>query len=108
MAKLFDFNNIKRQTMDVILPGGELVKVNTPSKALFEKFNVLSKKLNEINSDSDIDAIDVMYDVLTSILNNNSSNYTTTKAKVKKLIGFDEVIYFFKAYNEFISEFGKN
>ncbi len=105
MAKVLNFNEIKKQTMTVILPDEKqtTLKIGTPSKALIGELDVIRAELMAYNGDApDSDALEKLYTSCAKILSNNTSGKKITKAFLKNIFDVEDVIILYQEYVDFV------
>lgn len=98
----FDFNAIKKQTMKVTMPDKDrtVVNIGMPKKKVMDRFVVMSANLNEMKDEKE--SLNVVYEIVTDILNSNTSGVTFKASEIQKMMEFDDLIYFIQAYSKFI------
>lgn len=102
MAKSFDFNNVKKQNMIVTLADENKTKllVGLPTKEVFERLVDLETNFDESN----VEVIENLYEIVSDILNCNKNKIHISKDMVKETMDYEDIIYFIRAYGEFIQE----
>lgn len=104
MARSLDFNSIKKKYLTVTLADKDktVLRIGTPTKA------VLDSLLNMKDSISDEsltdDAIDDLYEICAKIMSRNKDGKVITTEIVQELFDFEDIIFFIRAYTDFISE----
>lgn len=104
MSKSLDFRTLKKQYMTVTLAdeNNTVLMIGTPTKAVLDDFLGLKDSLTaESMGDS---AIDELYTICAKIMNHNKTGVHISVEKVHELFDFEDIIYFIRAYSEFISE----
>lgn len=104
MGKTLDFNKLKKQYMTVTLAdeNNTVLMIGTPTKAILDNFLGLKDSLTAENMGDD--AIDELYDICAQIMNRNKTGVKVSKTQIQELFDFEDIIYFIRAYSEFISE----
>ena len=104
MAKSFDFNKIKPNTMNVTLSDEEktTLMVMTPDKGLRDELVSLYEDIN----DSDEDEVnEALYELSAKVMSRNKQGIKITSEKLKELYpDTDYLMAFLNAYVEFIDE----
>lgn len=101
MAKLFDFNKIKRSYMTVKLRDGKTLVVRMPEKRVFEKMQDMS----ELDDENNGDAYRYLLELVAEILSNNKNKEMVT-AQYLEEEGYDieELTAFLEEYGEFTNQ----
>lgn len=104
MAKSLNFNNIKRQYLNVTLNDEKqtVLLVGTPTKAIFDELTGLQETLKA--GDMASDALNDLYGVCAKIMSCNKTGKKITTEYLSEIFGFEELIIFINAYLGFISE----
>lgn len=104
MARSLDFNNIKKKYLTVTLAdeAKTVLLVGTPTKALLD--NLLSMQDSLTDESLTDDAIDDLYEICAKILSRNKAGKVITTQTVQELFDFEDIIFFIRAYTDFISE----
>ena len=104
MAKQFNFNTVKKRLMTVVLPDENktVLLVRMPKKDIFDEFIKLQDSIKE--SETDVEALDLLYSTCAKVLANNMSNKSITAKYVEELFDMDDLMAFIEAYSEFIGE----
>lgn len=102
MAKSLDFRNLKKQYMTVTLADDTVLMIGTPTKAVMDEFLGLKDSLTADNMGDN--AIDELYSICAKIMSHNKTGVYISVERVHELFDFEDVIFFIRAYSEFISE----
>ena len=106
MAKSLNFNNVKKQFMNVTLAdeAKTVLLITMPNKALIDEFvglhTTLKADVGEINGDE----LSVMYGLVAKLMSNNKAKKTITTEYLETLFDFEDLILFINAYTEFIND----
>lgn len=107
MAKAFNFNTIKKEYLTVTLPDEKKTSlmICTPTKEIMDELQNLKESLKD-NPDveANTQVLDDLYGVIARIMSRNKGGIKVTKKDLEGLLDFGDLIYFFNAYVEFISE----
>jgi hypothetical protein len=107
MAKSLNFNNLKKQYLSVTLADEKntTLLIGTPTKKLMDDLTLLQSNLEAIEEDSgNTESFDELYTVCAKIMSRNKAGVIITKEKLEDIFDFEDVVIFFNAYMEFISE----
>ena len=104
MAKSFDFNKLKPNTMTVTLSDEEktVLQVLAPNKRLKDEMVALYENIDDADED---DVNEALYNIASKIMSRNNQGLEITVEKLKSL--YEEPRYimaFLDAYSEFIGE----
>lgn len=103
MAQVLDFNKVKKNYLTIILNNEEQTKllVMTPTKKLLTELSeMLPKDTDEMPSDEDLVAL---YSLTARIMSRNKTGKHVTAAELMDCLDFEDLVVFFTAYSEFIS-----
>lgn len=107
MAKL-DFNTVKRPTLELVMQdeAKTVIKVTTPKEALIEKLQATLPELQGTLANGDQEAIGLCYDLAARLINCNLNFVTVTVEELrgKYGLGLENLLLFYSAYLDFISE----
>lgn len=101
MAKSLNFKTIKKSYLTVTLFDGTVLAIGTPTKKVYDDLKTMDELIN--NSD-DVDAMDELYRVSAAIMSRNKSKKKITSEYLEELMDFEDIIIFYNAYLEFVSE----
>ena len=102
MAKMLDFTKTRKPTLPIKLSDDLMVHVYTPSKALLEEMIDAQDQIG--NMANDMESVDQFYDLVARLMSNNKTGRKLTGEEISDLLNVDDLIVFFYAYTEFISE----
>lgn len=113
MAKPLNFNNLKKQYLTVTLPDEKktTLMIGTPTKAIMDDLVLLQGGLETISEDeANVEATDDLYNACAKVMSRNKGGIEITKKELEKIFDFEDIMIFFNAYMDFISEVtgGKN
>ncbi len=107
MAQVLNFHNVQKHYLNIVLADEKNTElmVGTPTKGVMDDLLVLQGALNEISEDSDnMEATEDLYRVTAKILSRNKAGIKITKEALADLFDFEDIVIFFNAYMEFITE----
>ena len=104
MPKILDLSK-KKPTLPVKLPDETLIRVYTPTKGMLEEFITIGAQLEHASDDSE--ALNQLYDVTARLMSNNAGGRKLSMKEVSDMLDVGDVIVFFRAYTEFITELSK-
>lgn len=108
MAKPLNFNNVKKTFLTVTLAdeNNTVLMIGTPTKAIMDDLTILQSNLEEIQEDAENsqEATDELYGACARVMSRNKTGKVITKEFLADLFDFEDVIIFFNAYMDFISE----
>jgi len=104
MPKILDLSK-KKPALPIKLPDDTLIRVYTPSKAMLEEFISIGAQIDRASDDAD--ALNQLYDVTARLLSNNAGGRKLSTKEVSEMLDVGDVIVFFRAYTEFITELSK-
>lgn len=104
MAKVLDFNEIKKQYFTVKLADdkGTTLLICTPTKGILDEFLTMKDSLSADAMEDE--ALTELYSIVAKIMSRNKAGIKITKEKVSALFDFEDVLIFIRAYAEFIGE----
>ena len=105
MAKILDFNKIKKQYMTVILPDEKktTLLIGTPTKNLMSELEIIQSNLVAIDNGDDSVVIDELYSASAKSMSLNKAGVKITKGKLEKLFDIEDLVIFFSEYMEFVT-----
>lgn len=108
MAKVLDFNTLKRPTMEIVLMDDDRthIKVGTPSEGLVEELDGIAAELENTLKAGNADSIAAVYDLAARLINCNRSYIEVTPDELRKKYRMDleALVIFFGAYTDFVNE----
>lgn len=107
MAKSLNFNNVKKQYLNVTLADEKntTLLIGTPSKKLMDDLMLLQSSLEALEDDpSNTESFNDLYTACAKIMSRNKAGVVITKEKLEDIFDFEDVMIFFNAYMEFIDE----
>lgn len=104
MAKVLNFNKLKKQYMTVTLPdeNNTTILVGTPTKAVMDDLLGLQHSLSAENMGDD--AINELYEICAKIMSRNKTGVRIEKSDLEEIFDFEDVIFFIREYSDFIGE----
>lgn len=105
MAKILDFNKIKKQYMTLILPDEKntLLLIGTPTKNIMAELEIIQSSLFSVEKDNDSAVIDDLYTACAKLMSMNKAGIKITKTKLEKLLDVEDLVIFFTEYIEFVT-----
>jgi hypothetical protein len=105
MAKTLNFNNTKKQYLTVTLAdeAKTTIMVGTPTKKILNELLSMQDSLESAN-DASTEDMDQLYNSCATIMSRNKGGKEITKEYLEEIFDFEDIIVFFNAYMEFISE----
>lgn len=106
MAKALNFNNVKKRYLNVTLPDEKetVLMIGTPTKAVMNDLVLLRSGLESLSDGADEEALDDLYAVCARVMSRNKAGKKITKEYLEEIFDFEDIIIFFHAYIEFVSE----
>ena len=106
MAKTLNFNNVRKQYLNVTLAdeNNTVLMIGTPTKAVMNDIVLLRSGLENLGEDANDEALDDLYAVCARIMSRNKAGKKITKEYLEEIFDFEDIIIFFHAYVEFVSE----
>ena len=107
MSKSLNFNNVKKQYLTVTLADEKktTLMIGTPTKAIMDDLLVLQSSLEKINEEeANAEATDDLYYACAKVMSRNKGGIKISKDFLEDLFDFEDVLIFFNAYMDFISE----
>ena len=106
MSKTLNFNNMKKQFLTITLAdeNNTTLFVGTPTKAIMNDLMLLQTSIKSIDNNIGDEALDDLYSVCARILSRNKANIKITKEYLEEIFDFEDIIVFFNAYVNFVSE----
>lgn len=107
MAKPLNFNNVKKKYLTVTLADDKktTLMIGTPTKAIMDDLFLLQSSLETINEDeTNAEATDDLYLACAKVMSRNKGGIKISKEFLEELFDFEDIMIFFTAYMDFISE----
>ena len=113
MAKALNFNNVKKTYLTVTLAdeANTTLMIGTPTKAIMDDLVALQDSLDNISDEeASTEATDELYGACAKLMSRNKGSIKISKEYLEEVFDFEDIIIFFNAYMDFISEVtsGKN
>ena len=104
MAKSLNFNNIKKQYLNVTLNDEKqtVLLISTPTKAIFDELTSLQDILK--NDELQSDALNDLYEICAKIMSCNKTGKKITSDYISDLFDFEDLLIFINTYTDFIGE----
>lgn len=110
MAKVLNFNNVKKQYMTVTLPDEKktTLMIGTPTKAVMDEFIGLGESIKDAATREE--TMDQFYGMCARIMSLNKGGIKITKEQLENVLDFEDIMIFVRAYTDFINGIttGKN
>lgn len=106
MSKTLNFNNVKKRYLTVTLAdeNNTVLMIGTPTKAVMNDLVLLRSGLESLSDGADDEALDDLYTVCARVMSRNKTGKKITKEYLEEIFDFEDIIVFFHAYIEFVSE----
>ena len=106
MAKMLNFNNVKKQYLNVTLAdeNNTVLMIGTPTKAVMTDLVLLQSGLESLSDGDNDEALDDLYSVCARVMSRNKAGKKITKEYLEEIFDFEDIIIFFHAYVNFVSE----
>ena len=107
MSKSLNFNNVKKHYLTITLADEKntVLMIGTPTKAIMDDITLLQESMTDINENNVSDeATDDIYRACAKIMSRNRAGVEITTEFLSELFDFEDIIIFFNAYMDFISE----
>lgn len=107
MAKVLNFNKIKKSYLTVTFADEKerTIMVCTPNKAIMDDLTLLQANIDEIGEDGTNEtATGELYEACAKIMSRNKAGVKITKDYLERVFDFEDIMIFFRAYRDFISE----
>lgn len=105
--KPLDFNKVKKTYLSVTLADEKntTIMIGTPTKAIMDDLAVLQSVIDSISEDdADIDATNDLYSACAKVMSRNKGKIKITKEYLEEIFDFEDIIIFFNAYMDFVTE----
>lgn len=100
MSKTLNFQNTKKQYLNVTLTDNTTLMIGTPTKAIMDKLISLQDRLT--STDTDAEVMEDLYEVCAKAMSHNKGGINVTMEYLEELLDFEDILIFFNAYVEFI------
>lgn len=107
MAKALDFTKVKKNYLPVTFDdeAKTTIFVGTPTKAILDELLVMQSSFDEIGEDgADEATADDLYIACAKVMSRNKTGAKITREYLETVFDFEDLIIFFHAYMDFISE----
>ena len=108
MSKTFDFNSLNRPTLEVTFPDAAhtVIRVTTPTEAVFEKFITKSKEMGTLNKQKDSALLRECFQLYADIFSCNLEGMTFTAEDLRDVYGLrlEHLVMFNPSYLDFLAE----
>lgn len=106
---VFDFNKLKRETFDMIMPGDSEVSLHLlrPIKSQINTISSAVNAIDEMVASQQVtnEQLDLLTTVTAEMLSRNLENKHYTKDNILDKFDVDEMIYFIDNYLSFVLSF---
>lgn len=105
MAKALNFNKVKKNYLPVTFADENetTIFVGTPTKAIMDDLTILQASIDEIDEDGAAETGE-LYEACAKIMSRNKTGAKITREFLESVFDFEDIVIFFHAYMEFISE----
>lgn len=110
MSRPLNFNNVKKQYLTVTLADADntTIMVGTPTKSVMNQLLILQESVEAIaDGDTSDEILDDLYLACAKIMSRNKGGIEITKEFLEEIFDFEDVVIFFNAYINFVTEFSK-
>lgn len=106
MSKTLDFKKVRKQYMTVTLADEKntTILIGMPTKAVMNDLITLQESLEEITEENSEAATEELYAVCARVMSRNKGGIKITTEMLSEIFDFEDIMIFFNAYMEFISE----
>ena len=107
MAKTLNFNNVKKHYLTVTLADEKSTTlfIGTPNKRAMDELLAIKESLDSIEDDAtNVEALDDLYSACAKIMSRNKTGKEITKEFLEELFDIEDIIIFFDAYMDFVTE----
>lgn len=107
MAKPLNFNKVKKSYLPVTFADDKetTILVGTPTKGVMDDLTVLQANFEEIGEDgANENATGEIFEACAKIMSRNKAGVKITREYLESVFDFEDVVIFFRAYMDFISE----
>lgn len=107
MAKVLNFNKVQKSYLPVTLADEKetTILVGTPTKAIMDDLIVLQSTIDEIGEDGTNEtATGELFEACAKIMSRNKGGVKITREYLESVFDFEDIMIFFHAYMDFISE----
>lgn len=107
MAKPLNFNNVKKQFLTVTLADEKktTLMIGTPTKAIMDDLVLLQESLETLTDDeTNTEATNDLYNACARVMSRNKAGVKITTEYLAEIFDFEDILIFFNAYMDFISE----
>lgn len=104
MAKTLDFNKIKKTYFTIRLADEKqtTLMLCMPTKEIIDELVSMKDSLEAESMETE--AVDDLYELCVKIMGRNKGGIKVLKEDLEKVLDFEDIIVFIRAYTEFISE----
>ena len=106
-----DFRKTKKNYLKITLPDERETSLSVlqPTKELFERMVAMSEEVASV-SDSDLNALDEVYEVCAELMSRNKEGLVVSKSNLEATLDFEDVVTFLQTYSTFVAAIvhGKN
>lgn len=106
MANVLNFNQMKKQYLTVTLADetNTTLMIGTPTKSIMDDLILLQSSLESMGDDDTATATEDLYRACARIMSRNKMGIKISPEKLSEIFDFEDVLIFFNAYMEFVSE----
>ena len=105
--KALNFNKVKKTYLTVTLAdeNNTTIMIGTPTKAIMDDLVLLQSGLETISEeDANVDNTDELYSACAKVMSRNKGGVKISKEFLEEIFDFEDIIIFFNAYMNFITE----
>ena len=107
MSKTVNFNTLNKKYLPITLNDKEktTIMIGMPTKRIMDSLMALQANLEVVSEDaSNMDVMDDLYESCAVIMSRNKMGVPVTKEKLEDVFDFEDIVVFFNAYMEFVTE----
>jgi hypothetical protein len=108
MAKSLDFNTLPKRYLTVTLADENktTLMIGTPTKQIMDDMIVLQNLKDNVDVGTEV--MDELYGACARIMNRNKGGIRIEKELLEEIFDFEDILIFFNAYTNFISEINQS
>ena len=106
MGNVLDFSAIQKKYLTVKLADEKktTIMIGTPDKKTMEEFLAIQSSLTSSEIESNDEKMDCLYSICARLMSRNKAGIKIAKKTIEDTFDFEDIMIFFSAYMNFISE----